>query len=290
MMQQRRRTLINDGLLFRRNQPLPDQPFLPTPDTDIYSDGCLDLTKRTSRPVSWHPSSSQYPQPQVFVPQSTQYPFPSYNDADLFTNMHQFPPTPAAYSGYTSPSIAFSPLSLPYSGYEAPQYFSTGDWSVSAAPESTTHVECQSTAALAPLPMTQSLETAQECPGDWNKFVTHGFNQVTAPPTPEDFIPLNQPEPTLASDESIPYQPLEDEEADGEVLIGMGLYDTPEKTILNMNQNGSSLFGSSFDYPEPTGKGLKLEAAWEPPAMDDDEDDQDGEEDANGEDQEDDES
>lgn len=139
--------------------------------------------------------------------------------------------------------------------------------------------------------MTQPLETRGDCAVDWSKFATQEFNQVTAPPTPEDFVPLNQSEPTLASDDFIPYQPLEDDETEGEVLIGMGLYDTPEKTMLNLHQNGSSLLGSSFEYPEPTGKGLKLEAAWEPPAMeDDDEDDQDGEEDANGEDQEEDES
>jgi hypothetical protein len=40
----------------------------------------------------------------------------------------------------------------------------------------------------------------------------------------------------------------------------------------------SQLFGTGYRRPEPTGKGLKLEETWAPPASDDGEDsDQDGE-------------
>jgi hypothetical protein len=94
-------------------------------------------------------------------------------------------------------------------------------------------------------------------------------------------------EPKLQSEESIPYQPLEcgNEEENGEILYGMGLYDTPEKQVdaqLDYHRSAiSSLLGSTFTYPEQTGKGLKLEDAWEPPASED-EGSQEGEDDADG--------
>lgn len=126
---------------------------------------------------------------------------------------------------------------------------------------------------------------------EWESFVAHGFDRCTAPPTPEDFVQAPRAEPRLQSEESIPYQPLESDEEEGEILYGMGLYDTPEKpdidTQLGYHRSTiSSLLGNAYTYPEPTGKGLKLEDAWEPPASDD-EDSQEGDDDAEGEEQED---
>lgn len=80
-------------------------------------------------------------------------------------------------------------------------------------------------------------------------------------------------------------------EEEGEILYGMGLYDAPEKPLVMRDADTAqqqlgyhrytiaSLLGSyhahaypSASYPEPTGKGLKLEDAWEPPASDDGDD------------------
>lgn len=104
-----------------------------------------------------------------------------------------------------------------------------------------------------------------------------GYSQnVTAPPTPEDPPKAQQPEPVVVKQEPLPYSPPEvkdevEEEDEGDILIGLGLYDPPEKL---------GLLGASF---EPTGKGLKLEDAWEPPVTDDDEDDDDDDDEEDGE-------
>ncbi len=60
-------------------------------------------------------------------------------------------------------------------------------------------------------------------------------------------------------------------------MIGMGLYDTPEKysedpQLDNYRTTVSSLLGSTFRPRESTGKGLTLEQAWEPPKSDDEDD------------------
>ena len=125
---------------------------------------------------------------------------------------------------------------------------------------------------------------------DWNSFAVNGFdNSSTAPPTPENFLPIQHPEPTFPAEESIPYHPLSDSD-DGEELIGMGLYDTPEpaKTLSSDPQldNYRSLMMSHLlgvgRRVEPTGKGLKLEETWNPPPSDDEEEDDD-EQDGEGE-------
>lgn len=96
----------------------------------------------------------------------------------------------------------------------------------------------------------------------------------------------------MATEESIPFQPLEDDESGGEILYGMGLYDTPDKSYndpsLDLHRSTlMSLLGGAGGYPEPTGKGLKLEDAWEPPASDDEDEDAESDQDAEGDDQDD---
>jgi hypothetical protein len=75
------------------------------------------------------------------------------------------------------------------------------------------------------------------------------------------------------------------EEEEGEILVGMGLYDVPDKYDEDVGLNNyrttlSSLLGGSRGQESP-GKGLKLEETWEPPESeeeDDDDDDDDEEE------------
>jgi hypothetical protein len=126
---------------------------------------------------------------------------------------------------------------------------------------------------------------------DWDNCASNGFDTSSSPPTPDNFLPVQQPELALKTEERIPLQPLEDDEP-GEVLIGMGLYDAPEKAPepdvtfdTYRAYMMSQLLGTPFKKPEPTvsvGKGLKLEETWSPPTSEADED-----EDAEGEDEED---
>jgi hypothetical protein len=236
---------------------------------------------RSARPVSWHPSSqqfAQFPVSQVYEqaqlqaqpqPYMDQYQGAAYADVNYFASNQDLPPTPAVYSGYTSPASAFSPLSLPYTPYDQQpqQYFTQGSWTVPP--------ELSPPAPTLESPMDRTGSTASN---SWGTFA-QGFDGYTAPPTPDNFLQAPQVEPRVQSEESIPYQPLvDDEEEEGEVLYGMGLYDAPSK--------GSSLLGSGFAYPQPTGKGLTLEAAWEPPASDD-EGSQQGDDDAESDEQDD---
>lgn len=126
---------------------------------------------------------------------------------------------------------------------------------------------------------------------DWNNFAVNGFEHAsTAPPTPENFLPIQHPEPTFPAEESIPYHPLDDSD-DGEELIGMGLYDTPEPAKAPSSDpqldNYRSLMMSHLlgagRRVEPTGKGLKLEETWNPPPSDDEDEDEDDDDERDGE-------
>lgn len=292
---------MNDGLHGRVHLPHPiEASYLPTPNTEMAYDSINNLVKKAPRPMSWHPSpqhvsQSQPPQQQQALAQ--QYPFPPYQEAELYANFQQLPPTPAAYSGYNSPAsaTAFSPLSLPYSNLEYPAYVSPNisTWAcptVSSQPQSSSS-SLGSGDALSALPQQlPRLSGSSGSSADWDVFADRNFDRCTAPPTPENFQPPPQSHAKLLAEDTIPFQPLDDE-SDGEILYGMGLYDTPENSQIDYHRSTVlSLLGPADSITEPVGKGLKLEDAWDPPAIDDDDDDEEkeDEDDADGEGQDDD--
>jgi len=242
----------------------------------------------TTRPVSWHPSSHLAPQPVY----QAAYPVPTPEMHNQF-QICDLPPTPAVYySGYTSPASTFSPVSMPYSGYEQFQQTHPYQNYPASSFQSNTDYNAIETASLPHTNFVQQstskLDSSMYSHFDWNNFAVNGFeSSSTAPPTPENFLPTQHPEPTFPAEESIPYHPLSDSD-DGEELIGMGLYDTPEptKTLSSDPQLAnyrtlmmSHLLGAGRRV-EPVGKGLKLEETWNPPPSDDEEeedDEQDGE-------------
>jgi hypothetical protein len=87
----------------------------------------------------------------------------------------------------------------------------------------------------------------------------------------------------VPAEECIPYQALDEPEEEGEILVGMGLYDAPDKSetdpsLDHYRMTTSDLLGSTYRK----GAGLKLEEAWEPPKEEDDscsnDDEEDGDE------------
>lgn len=113
---------------------------------------------------------------------------------------------------------------------------------------------------------------------EWEAFAANGFNTCTAPPTPDNYQQeIIQPEAAMPTEEAIPYQPLDEpEEEEGEILVGMGLYDAPEKSetdpgLDHYRTTTSDLLGSTYRK----GAGLKLEEAWEPPKDDESSNDED---------------
>jgi len=236
---------------------------------------------------------------------ATGYPFPNYTDAELFSSFPQFPPTPIAYSGYASPASTFSPLSLPYSSVGSQQYQSPAARAMpnqQQQPCSQTYNPMQhsgsstavSSAEMPYLPAPKPTTTGGSL--DWEAFRAHGFDKYAAPPTPEDYVsrpPLPMaamkpdvsiPAPKVASEETMAFQALDgDDESEGEILYGMGLYDEPDRdSVANLHRSTVlSLLGGAC--PEPTGKGLKLEDAWEPPVSDDDDEEEEEEEESGNE-------
>ncbi|KAI5924306.1 hypothetical protein F4810DRAFT_136844 [Camillea tinctor] len=291
-MMARRRTLINDSnLAARRRQQAWDQvAYQQMQDVSCYSNH-QEPVKRSSRPVSWHPGS-QFQQPQMHMPMPqpdfSQYIMPTQvpYQQDVYAGYPNFPPTPAAYSGHTSPTATFSPLSLPFTAPQpqtVPQYVTADTWHSTTNFEPDSYVMNGSPGGTEPFPA----YTAQES-FNWNPIPAQGYN-CTAPPTPEEFQPIQQSQLEMAPEESIPYQPLEEpeeeeEEEEGEILIGMGLYDPPSKGDTDPElDNYRTTTSQLLDTTYRRGKGWKLEEAWEPPAAEEDEDEED---DADGETQE----
>ncbi|KAI0157424.1 hypothetical protein GGR57DRAFT_66536 [Xylariaceae sp. FL1272] len=271
----RRRTLLNDDSIARRRQHAFDQAILQhVHDEASGYTAHQDPVKRSHRPVSWHPSSQHgdVHQMQMQIPQAnfSQYMMPmptQYHQKDLFSTYQTLPPTPAVYSEQTSPISGISPVSLPFGttthSTMVPAYVQLPSNGLGAN---------ESPDFSQPFP-TYTDQTAY----NWNTYSSQGLQSCTAPPTPDDFQAAQQTH-TIPAEESIPYQPLEESEDEGEILVGMGLYDPPSKadndpTLDHYRRTTSQLLGTTFRG----GNGWKLEESWEPPASDDDEDDEDAE-------------
>lgn len=275
--------MMNETTLAARRRQQMGQAMMPT-----YTPEAAHPQTRSSRPVSWHPSSyPQYQMPmsapyqqQYTQDLATQYPFPSAMDNDMSSAYHQphFSPVPA-FSCSTSPNASFSPLSLPYNNFDSTPYLPVEGWNL---PRQQVPSYVSANAAVGgtePFPALTADFAPDSTAAAWATFASQGFNS-TSPPTPENLPQSQQPQPAVTSEESIPYQALDDPEDDGEILVGMGLYDAPEKveddpSLSHSRSAISSLFGSSYRPTEGTGKGLKLEEAWQPPESDDDEDEDD---------------
>lgn len=271
----RRKTIMSDA--YRRRPVMMEHDLMAT-ETYGTHDGLQAPPLRTTRPVSWHPSTQMAPQPSY-----QSYPMPEMNNFEL-------PPTPAVYSGYTSPSSTFSPLSQPFTEFQRQQqfqyldetsFFPTASYDTSSniyAPyqPSTLRQETEIQPFLAD---TGGMDPAMYSHFDWNNFASNGFSSATAPPTPENFLPIQHPSPSFEVSEPPPYT-LDDPDSDDEPLVGLGLYDTPEKSPAYdphfdnyRAQMMAKLLGPSYRKYEPTGKGLKLEETWNPPPSDDGDDD-----------------
>lgn len=268
---------MNETTLAARRRQQMGQTLMPS-----YTPDAVHSQARSSRPVSWHPSS--YPQYQMAMSApyqqpyaqdfAAQYPFPSAMDNDMTSAAYQphFSPVPA-YSCSTSPNSSFSPLSLPYNNFDSTPYLPVEGWNL---PPQQVPSYVSTNAGTEPFPALTSDFAPASSAAAWASFVSQGFNS-TSPPTPENLPQSQQPKPAVSSEESIPYQALDDPEDDGEILVGMGLYDAPEKvdddpSLSHSRSAFSSLLGTSYRSTEGTGKGLKLEEAWQPPESDDEDD------------------
>lgn len=312
--------MIGDGFQprFHAQQQTVDTTYLTTPTSEIPSEQYYEPEVKRARPVSWHPSPHHYGQAPLYQSASNTpmlCSYPAYSEAEILASLQQLPPTPAVYSGYTSPAESFSPLSLPYSGFNSQEqqvYSPQAQVQVSQHQ----HSQPQQAPIFRPVPganygpsgalteMSYPAETALPSLTSWTSYaaVTNNaplVNHHTAPPTPEDFAcTLNLSSentyttPSKVAEVSVQAVHVQDDESEeeGEILYGMGLYDPPTQsapTVQDLHRSTIfSLLGgppSSADFNTKEGLGLKLEETWEPPASDDEDED---EEDADCEDDE----
>jgi hypothetical protein len=245
----------------------------------------------SGRPVSWHPSTyAQMPlgRFQQQQPHANNYPLSTpamYNDhQEMYYGQPQFSPMLTSYSNNTSPASSFSPLPFGHQGADGTPYGHFDGWGL--APKTNSQplaVPNGYATTMAPRQLEYDHTAAARSGLDWNQFIIHGFNS-TSPPTPELVAPLPT-QPGVSGGDNSPYQETVDEpEDEGEILVGMGLYDPPEKCyqqedphLNNYRSTVSSLLGSTFRPHEPQGKGLKLEETWEPPPKSDSDDEEDEE-------------
>jgi len=91
------------------------------------------------------------------------------------------------------------------------------------------------------------------------------FPTYTAPPTP-DYLPMQTPSEMWQGAEAAEQPTLI--KSQSKELIGMGLYDKPDRNSCSLNSLAGSHGGSFGAHPhhESLGKGLKLEETWQPPA------------------------
>lgn len=278
----RRRTVMTD----RRRMGLVDQ----VPGV-LNSTECLQVPVKSNRPVSWHPSSHLGPQP-IHYPSDSM----SYLNAPHELQFYDLPPTPAVYSGHNSPMSTFSPLSAPYISYDEqrPYLDSSVSYMSNINPAQAGQAGAQQFQDYFPT-LSNNTESTLYSHFDWSNFAANGFERSTAPPTPDNFFPVQHPDPTFSNDESIPYHALSEstQEEEGEILCGMGLYDSPDSKAATPDPHldnyrssmMSQLLGATY-RKEPTGKGLKLEETWNPPPSDDEDDDDSDEKDGEGDDDE----
>lgn len=277
-----RRTMAGgDGQSYKRTQQTQEQPSL------------LNNANRPARPVSWHPSSHIFtPQPYA-MHQHQQPAFPPLTPA-IYTEQQElvgaYPslsPVMASYSNNTSPCSGFSPL--PMANYQncTPQYLNQAAWDL---PQPSQYPQYPD--AIPALTHGSNLDTPAANNMDWTSYMPHGMSNTT-PPTPDSFVCLPQSEPAVSED-PVPFESLDtaDDEDEGEILVGMGLYDTPEKyeedpQLNNYRSTAGYLLGAPYQRKEPTGKGLKLEETWVPPQSDESGDDEEDEEEEEGSDDED---
>ncbi|KFY30493.1 hypothetical protein V494_08144 [Pseudogymnoascus sp. VKM F-4513 (FW-928)] len=278
----RRRTVMGDS--YRRQPSAVNQSMSASGEPSQAYLTPLQAASQT-RPLSWHPSAySTYdvPYQPVFNPS-----IPDYSMS--YSNNQELPHTPALQSSYGSPSAAFSPESQPWTNYdqEYPLYDTSSlmQQSLNAPMDDYNmyaHYQLQLAEQTEQTSYNDCMNPSIYSHFDWNNFAANGFEDGTAPPTPENFLPIQHPEPPCAIEATIPYHSLDDQEDEGEILVGMGLYDTPEKSShpdVQLEQYRTAMIsqylGSTHRAAaESTGKGLKLEETWNPPASEDGEDDE----------------
>lgn len=214
------------------------------------------------RPLSWHPSSTQFQ-----VPSHTSAPNPLPNHA--YTDWVPYQSGPSRNSGFESGYSSVSARGPAYQDHSQnlaafPQPNDNGAF------DGGSHTSVSSWQDIGQrVPVTSyamsSYSTPQTEPAPW---YLQNWTQIaqaqSAPsrPASPDFLPIQYPSMQQDASSQSGLDDDDDSMDVGKELVGMGLYDPPER----VQPWQSSLL-------QGTGKGLKLEETWQPPEPDEDADD-----------------
>ncbi|KAF2027430.1 hypothetical protein EK21DRAFT_114788 [Setomelanomma holmii] len=202
-----------------------------------------------SRPVSWHPSSTQFQ-----ANRSSSY----FEPQQDWSRQHSASPRNSAQAS------DFYSVSTRNSFYEPQQHASTypGVYGTHRGSDESDY-SWQSVPQQTPSYVHSTINTPTTEPLPWYLQQWAQKNQhqtmMTSQNVSSDFLPIQHP--------ATQHEEMEGD--GGEKLVALGLYDLPEPSL------------SWHGVEEATGKGLKLEETWQPP--EDDEDNEDDADDASSE-------
>ncbi|MCJ1314330.1 hypothetical protein MMC25_008011 [Agyrium rufum] len=244
--------------------------------------------KTVPRPVSWHPSTYVHPLP---MSRAQSYYAPSrYSTTDYQSQagdeLHT-PSMPAVVdnllieqyfnlNGLSSMGCQPTPVhthhqNVEYSTFDTTYHTYFDPYTQDNAQQQLLDYQGISPCTMATQSWTESLDT---------------FPSYTTPPTPDLFLPIQNPGNQVGVDEERWGNKPSIERKKSTELVGMGLYDDAPKqgnSYLAVDHgylNGPEAHGERHDGR--VGKGLKLEETWQPPEEEDDSSDDD-EADGNGE-------
>lgn len=262
-------------------------------------------TTQTARPMSWHPVATNdgnmdmnwQTMSAYSSPMSMEYQMMAQQSQMGVPNYIQQQPAPILSTPNYSP-IEQQQLQYAQNMYALshahPQPMNTFVPSQPVTPSLFPTQSFPMQESYAPYPYNNLVET-NVTPQDWSLYNTldvpsQFFSNVTsrtgsastAPPTPESFPNYDAPK---CLEQEKEWNIEVDDEDDSEVLVGMGLYDEPEKKGEDCVIEYGPVVSRFGREDKPQGKGLKLEETWEPPATEDDEE-EGGEQDAEGEEEE----
>ncbi|KAJ4290369.1 hypothetical protein N0V90_010585 [Kalmusia sp. IMI 367209] len=203
----------------------------------------------TTRPMSWHPSSTQFSARRTSSMFDPSQNWAHQNAASSRTSAH----------GSDFYSLSSSRNSMCVDNSQQYQSYVTGFESHRGSQDSDSSFQTQQsyTASSYSTPATETMPWYLQ---EWAR--KNQDQAVVSQNGSMEFLPIQHPT-TEAEDE----QADDVMEDPGKELVGMGLYDFPDSSLD---------WGSSVG--EATGKGLKLEETWQPPEEEDEDDDDDDDE------------
>jgi len=201
----------------------------------------IEERPQPTRPLSWHPSSTQF---QASQPTNYFEPMPQQDWSRQYATSPQNSTHGSDFYSLSTRNSMYEQTPNPPThliAYGMHRGSDESDYSWQSVPQQTPGyaLSAMNTPTTKPLPwyLQQWAQKHQA------QVFTNSQNGSA------DFLPIQYP---TEQDEEM-------EEDDGEKLVALGLYDTPEPSL------------SWGGLVEATGKGLKLEETWQPPEEDDDE-------------------